>query len=40
LQGRGPDLKLILEKVVAVGKFAIEAEEFLFFLVEGLHSEH
>jgi len=35
-----PDLKLILEKVVAVGKLAVKAEEFLLFLVEGLHSEH
>jgi len=31
-----PYLKLVLEKVVAVGKLAVEAEEFLFFLVERL----
>jgi len=28
-------LELVLEEIVAVGKFAVEAEEFLFFFAEG-----
>jgi hypothetical protein len=35
-EGRGGNLEFVLEEIVAIGQFAVEAEEFLFFFAEGL----
>ena len=35
-----PDLELVLEQIIAVGKLAVEAKELLFFLVKRLDKEH